>query len=612
MLFFLLRYISSSPFPLEASLKYLRIYSLFLLCFLLHAFAKAQYHLSFFPVDKDSSFIASLSLRHSFKDKSECADYLDRLPDLLIAKGFAAASIDSIYYRKDSTIAAVFFGQLYKIGSLHVHYSDRVILEHAGWNERDYINKPLNLQQLQSLQDHILDYLDNNGYPFAAVELDSLLLQEDKFSATLKITTGSLYKIDSIRVYGDANISASFLQHYLDIPAGGFYQKAKLQSIRKKLLELPYVQETQPWELTMLGTGAVVDVFLKPKKSSQINVLLGLLSPDNPSVSNKLRLTGEATVNLRNAFGGGESIGLNWQQLQVRSPRLDLSFSQPYIFNAPFGVTGTFNLFKKDSSFVNLHLLLGAQYTLSTTQSGKVFVQSINTNLLAVDTNTIKNTKALPSERDVSLVSLGVDYTFYTTDYRLNPRHGWELNITTSAGNRKMRRNNVITKLQSPDHFDYNNLYDSVPSSSYQFRLKLNGARYFQLGRQNTLKVGLNGAWLQSPQLYRNELFQIGGYKLLRGFDEESIYASQYAVGTLEYRYLIGLNSFLFSFVDIGWVANHSINVNLQNNFFGAGLGLAFETKAGIFNISYAAGKRDDTPFNIRQAKIHIGFVSYF
>ncbi len=41
-------------------------------------------------------------------------------------------------------------------------------------------------------------------------------------------------------------------------------------------------------------------------------------------------------------------------------------------------------------------------------------------------------------------------------------------------------------------------------------------------------------------------------------------------------------------------------------------LGMAFETKAGIFNISYAASKEDDQKFNLRQSKIHLGYVNYF
>ena len=117
---------------------------------------------------------------------------------------------------------------------------------------------------------------------------------------------------------------------------------------------------------------------------------------------------------------------------------------------------------------------------------------------------------------------------------------------------------------------------------------------------------------LKRLKLFRNELFQIGGYRLLRGFDEESIFASQYGVATVEYRYLIGQNSFLFGFSDVGWARNNSLSRDISNTFIGAGLGMAFETKAGIFNISYASGKRDDAKFNLRQSKIHIGYVNYF
>ena len=118
--------------------------------------------------------------------------------------------------------------------------------------------------------------------------------------------------------------------------------------------------------------------------------------------------------------------------------------------------------------------------------------------------------------------------------------------------------------------------------------------------------------WFQSPNTFRNELFQIGGYKLLRGFDEESIFSSAFGVGTVEYRYLLGQNSFLSAFMDYGLSTNNSLEVKANNNFLGAGVGMAFETKAGIFNITYAAGKRDDEKFNLRQSKIHLGYVNYF
>ena len=152
----------------------------------------------------------------------------------------------------------------------------------------------------------------------------------------------------------------------------------------------------------------------------------------------------------------------------------------------------------------------------------------------------------------------------------------------------------------------------SVKLKNYQLRVSGSFAKYLPMGKQGTIKTAINAGIFQSENIYRNELFQIGGYKTLRGFDEESEYVSQYAIATAEYRYLIGLNSYFFGFTDLGWARNTSRISKYSHTYIGAGLGLALETKAGIFNLAWAVGKRDDTPFNLRQSKIHFGFVNYF
>lgn len=597
-----------------ANLRKLGIYLLFIIGCIICKPAAAQYGLTIVPVDREFAFAEKqVKLSANFKTLLACQDYVAQLPDLLAAKGFPAASVDSVQFDSTSARATVYFGPAYQIGYISTAGIDPKLLGRAGWNETDYTNQPVNFRQLETVRLKMLDYFENNGYPFAHIQLDSLRFNIDTLYAALRVEKGPLYDVDSIRNFGTAFISNNFLQRYLDITNGSLYQKKKLEDITRKLRELPYVEEEQPWDISMVGTGSVVNLYLKPKKSSQINVLLGLLpsSTNELDQSTKLRVTGEATINLRNALGNGEFIGVNWQQLQVQSPRLDLSFEQPYMFKSPFGITSSFNLFKKDSSFLNLNLLLGAQYAISSRETGKVFIQNLRTNLLSVDTVAIKSSKRLPDERDVSSINFGVDYWINKTDYRFNPRKGSELNIVTSAGTRKVRKNNMISKLSSPD-FSYESLYDSTELSSYQFRVKIQGAHYIPLTRQSTIKTAMNIGWFQTPDIYRNELFQIGGYKLLRGFDEESIYASQYGVATVEYRYLLGLNSFLFTFADIGYSQNKSVGQNLKNNYIGAGLGMAFEAKTGMFNISYAVGKRDDVKFNLRQSKIHLGYVNYF
>jgi len=179
-------------------------------------------------------------------------------------------------------------------------------------------------------------------------------------------------------------------------------------------------------------------------------------------------------------------------------------------------------------------------------------------------------------------------------------------------GVKNIKQNTDITNIKDPS-FNYTKLYDSIKPKSYQLRIRTSAIHYFPVGKLATVKAALHGGFYSSPSIFRNELFQIGGYRLLRGFDEESIYATKYAVATLEYRYLIGLNSFLFFFSDIGFTKNKYQSVNINNQFLGAGLGIMFETKAGLLNLSYAVGKRDDLKFNLRESsKLHFGYINYF
>jgi len=578
--------------------------------------SQQRYPLHYHFVDKDSSFAPEqLGLVKDFNNMTLCLEYANRLPSLLQSKGYIAASIDSLSF--DSTTAAVWLytGEAYQWINLQTDSADKPILSGAGWSIKTYQHKALDFEKLQQGNEKIMNWLENNGYPFGKVELDSIRLDSGAISAKLRVTKGPLYHFDSIRVYGKAKISKNFLQKYLGIDNGSIYQKYKLSDISTRLLELPYLKEIQPWDITMLGTGSMLNLYLDPKKSSQVNALVGFLPDNSQTEGNKLLLTGEVNINLKNALGGGETIGVNWQQLQVKSPRLNLAFAQPYIFRSPFGVDFSFDLYKKDSTYLNLNLVIGLQYAVSTRQTGRIFFQNFHTNLLTVDTNYVKTNKVLPPYIDLSTTNLGLDYNLYATDYRFNPRKGTEINMLGSAGLRTIKKNNTILALTTDNAgqpFPFASLYDTVKLKTYQIKLRVAAGHYVKLGKQSTVKLGLNGGLIQSEQIFNNEVFQIGGYRLLRGFDEESIYASQYIVGTVEYRYLIGLNSYLFVFSDVGWAKNAAFASEQQHSYWGNGLGMAIETKAGIINLSYAVGKRNDTNLNFRQSKIHLGFISLF
>ncbi|MBK5269878.1 MAG: BamA/TamA family outer membrane protein [Bacteroidia bacterium] len=578
--------------------------------------AQNSYYLHLHSVDKDSLFLTStLNLQNVFDSRLACNEYINKIPGYLQAKGYVTASIDSIHY--DSTFASMvlFVGEIYHWAQIDTKQVDPLILDAVGWKEKAFADKPMDFAKVQLWEEKILDHLENNGHPFARVSLDSLRFDNEKVFALLKVEKGPQYKIDSIRVFGNAKLSNSYLQRYLDIPNESIYNKQKLLNINKKIRELPYIEEERPADLTRLGTGSVLNLYLKQKRSNQINVLIGFLPNNDQLSSKKLLITGDANINLKNALGEGETIGLNWQQLQVKSPRLSLIYQHPYIFNSPIGLDFAFNMFRKDSTFLNVNLQLGIQYLLSTNQSGKLFIQRFQTIVNGVNKSFILQNKKLPDEADVSSLNVGLDYEFNNTDYRFNPRKGNELHVVTTVGTKKLKKNNEILELKDPGNpsFDFGTLYDTAKLKTYQVRITATTIKYFPLGKQrSTIKVALNAGMFQSGNVFRNELFQLGGYKLLRGFDEESQYLSQFLIATAEYHYLVGQNSYFYILADYGWGRNNSQNNNINYSYFGTGLGLAFETKAGIFNLAWAVGKRNDTQLNLRQSKIHFGFVNYF
>ncbi len=580
--------------------------------------AKGQYHLHIHGIDKDSTaIIAATGMKTDFPDRLTCAAYIEKLAGEIQSKGYVTASIDKSVLDTASGMIEIYLGSLYRWAELDTSPVDPVILDAVGWQKRAFPGKPMDFSQVQVWQERILVHLENNGYPFAKVYLDSIRLEEEKVSALLKAIKGPLYHIDSIRIYGNAKISNNYLQRYLGLPNGTIYSKEKLVRINKKIRELTYIEEEKPASLTLLGTGSVLNMYLRQKKSSQINVIVGFLPNNDQLSSKKLLITGEANILLRNALGAGETIGLNWQQLQVKSPRLNLFYVHPYLFRSPVGLDFAFDMFRKDSTFLNVNFQLGAQYALNNNQAGKLFIQRVQTIVSqgGINPALIIQTRRLPDVADVSSFNIGVDYEFNNTDYRLNPKKGNDFRIITAIGSKKIKRNNEIIDLKDPGdpNFDFASLYDTVKLSTYQFRARAIAAKYFPLGKnRSTIKTGFQGGMFESGNIFRNELFQLGGYKTLRGFDEESQYLSHFAIGTIEYRYLVGQNSYFYAFGDGGWGRNNSAGNKTNYTYFGTGMGLAFETKAGIFNLAWAVGKRNDTEFNLRQSKIHFGFVNYF
>lgn len=529
----------------------------------------------------------------------------------LQSQAYLTASIDSVSRKGNEFQAFLFVGEQYRWATLNTTNIDELLLAKIGFREKLYQEKVFDYQQVTELKNAILDYYENNGFPFASVKLSNIKIQKDKIEANLSLDKGPLILINSIELVEPIpNISIGYLENYLGIQAGDLYSEQKIKAIRERLQELPFIKERQSVRVLFVGNSAKVYLFLDKQKASQFDFLIGFL-PQNEETG-RLTLTGNVQLYFQNILGKGELIDIKWQQLRPLTPQLDLRLAYPYILNLPLGADVDFRLYRRDTTYIDINYNLGVQYLFEGGNYVKVFLDNFQTNLLTINQLQIINTRQLPRTLDVFNSTFGLEWQQQNLDYRFNPRKGLSLKLRGGAGIKRIEESNLIVSL-SDSTFDYSTLYDNIQTRSVQLRLQGDVAYFIPFGSRGTVKIGVQtGGIITQDSIYQSELYRIGGNQILRGFDEESIFSSLYAIGTIEGRLLTGQNAYLFSFVDFGYLQNQSIGRNITDFPFGFGLGLTLELGAGVLTFSVATGRQLKNPINFQATKIHVGFVSFF
>lgn len=577
--------------------------------------ANAQTWLVLYPVNTPAKQTLILDkkplpLRQQFDNTTEAYNYIRKLIPRLQEQGYIAASADSISMNDSTIYAWIYQGPVYQWAKLSFDRIPAALLNDMGIRGRDWEEQLISPSRVASLSERMLKYCEDNGYPFAQVTLDQVQRNDKGLSASLVLDRGKLVYFDSLVIESDAEISREFLQNYLGIRQGGLYNESQLRLVSKRLSELAFLQEAKPWQMEFTIGQNKLKLFLKEKKANQLNGLIGL--QPNTVETGKFMLTADILLGLKNVLGYGESIAATYQSLQYKSPRFHAELAVPYLFGTPFGAEGSFDLFKRDSLFVRVTFDAGIKYQLNATDYFKVSYQAYSNRLNYIDVNSVKANKKLPDNLDISSKGALVEFYMDRTDYKLNPHRGWQAKVSGSGLLRNVKPNDAITGISDGSGFDYSKLYDTLNTDKYQYRI--NGAVNYYISpfRNMVIMAGYSGGYISGSNLFLNELFQLGGFKLLRGFDEQSIYANQYHVGTLELRLLLNRNSYFYIFSDNAFTEARYAGVYREDYPVSFGGGITLENKSGIFNVALGLGKHSGEGFQFKQAKIHFGYTAYF
>lgn len=524
--------------------------------------------------------------------------------------GFLTANIDSSHFISDTLSVFIFQGPQYKFGKIGLDSIPKALLNQLGISALQYDGRTLEPAKLTQLMEKILVHAENNGYPFASVAFDNVYLAEHDATlyADLVYRPGNLVRIDSIQIRGPADVNYKFMLAYLGLKNKQLYNERAITSISKKLRELAFVQEAAPWRMDFTVYRNNLYIYLEEKRSNQVNALLGFQPNDRET--GRFLWTADVQLLLNNTLGYGETFSASYKNLQRNSPQLDISTIIPYLSGSNFAVDAKFEYFRRDSLFDRIGFEAGLRYQLSEKDYVRLSFQQTNNRVPSPDTNFIRNNKRLSNNVDMRSRGIGFGYVIDRTDYTLNPRKGWSGAMQLSVLKRIVQQNNAILAIN--DGFDYSTLYDTINDDPTQYRVNGSMQYFVPIARQLAFRLAYEGAYISGTELYQNELHQIGGFKILRGYDERSIFSNHFHIGTLEFRSLLGRGSYFNVFTDYGKVFSRYNLVNTNWNPWSIGTGLTLENKTGIFNIILALGKLEDEPFRFRDAKVHFGYVTYF
>lgn len=592
---------------------YLRVFAVaFVLLLTAQGGSAQRFSLRLLSVDdQQSALVAAINPPEAFSGTAAAMQYLQQIVPRLQERGYLSASIDSMAFREGVYTVSVFLGHPYQWSQVNFEGIPLPVMSQVAMRREQWEGRFLHPKQVARLSEKLLSWAEDNGYPFARVWLEvTELTNEGKVRGTFKLDKGSLQLIDTIDVQGSVKVARGFLLSYLDLKQKQPYNEQKLRTISTRLRELPFLQEAAPWNMEFTLAQNKLNLFLKEKKANQLNAIVGLLP--NSLETGTFLLTVDALFAFQNILGRGESISLSYQNLQYKSPRLRLDMTYPYLLNTPFGIDVQFDLFKKDTTFRRTSLQAGLRYQLTSTDYLRVFYTNQGNRLITVDTSFVKSNRRLPDNIDVSANGAGVEVGLNRTDYRLNPRRGWETKISASALIRAVRQSDAITGLTDAGGFNYAGLYDTLLQRRNQYFITGKLAWYVPLGKKIVFKPEYNGGWVGGQHLFRNELYQIGGFRLLRGFDEQSIFTNHYQVLTMELRLLLDQNSNFYLFSDNGYVESNFNGVFNSDVYNGFGMGATLQTRSGLFTISYALGRNSANSAQFRQSKVHFGYISYF
>ena len=415
----------------------------------------------------------------------------------------------------------------------------------------------------------LLHFLNNNGYPYAQIELDTLSEEFAPFVFLWNVSLGNRIVLDTLMT-SNSLFNKKTLQRCINYKPGEQYSTDKIKAISTALNQISFLKPNTQVMVRMHSQNFSITLKTNRKKNNVLSALVALQPKPN---SNETMLTGNIDLEISNALKQAESIEFHWKRPQPKSQSLAFKLGSPFTAGLPIGFQFEFASFLRDSTFSSSDISL----------------------------------RLLTKTSDLNGFSAAVSKSS-NTHFNTSSLYGNTANKTYSLRYSKYSNSvNTINFLVEGLTGDRTIQYESNASSKklHAFRGKLWSKHNLNKFVFTNLNVEVNA--LFSDSLYNNEIPRLGGTKNLRAFIEESIYASQYAMTNCDIGITLGseIQSFIFGdFV--------KIQSPISKIYYDTGLGFRFQQENGDVSITYGIGNIENTGLQLKNGRVGITFSSRF
>lgn len=510
--------------------------------------------------NEENLFLKKITSKKRYRDTVEIQQQLNHISRSLKSYGYFLNSLDSVVQKKKKYKA--YFTLNKKIEFLRITIPTE---EMIGKIE---IKLPTN--KIEIFLDSISKKLETQGYSFSKIQLKNFKIKKTILYTDLEIQKSKKRIINKVIYKNYKKFPKKFSKHYLNIKKNTIFNQKKIKEISALTKKLDFVKEIKPPEVLFKKDSTLLYLYLDKSKNNTFDGLINFASTETGSIL----FNGHLDIKLTNTLNKGETFKLFWNRFENESQELEVSTYIPYIFNAKLSPEIEFSIFKQDSTFTNTKFNLINSYQINTKSNIRLTINSENSNY---NLNLNDNLESYKS----TFFGAGYKYQVKNTDIFNSDKLLIEFDIL--FGNRKTNTSNNQIKLAS--------------NISYIINIHKRGSVY--LG--NKVEI------LNSNNFLQNELFRIGGINSIRGFNNKSIFASEYLTQNIEYRFLTSKTSYFYSITDFAIVKN-----NAEEKLYGLGLGYVFISNNSKINISSAIGNSLNDNFNFKKPQLLISWVTLF